>query len=94
MIHWCGAGDVPPTIRDWGDDCAVFNPLSGDTHVLDLVAGEVLNEIIAGCTEETEIRAHVAKFLDVPNDERVAGNVGAILAHLDELGLIAPADPC
>lgn len=85
-------GTLP--LRYWDGDYVVYNPLTGDTHVLDIVAGEVLKVIMAAPTTSRELCQHVADFLEVPNDVRTAENVDAVLATLDELGLIEPTEAC
>jgi len=88
---WSG-GEIE--LRCWDGDYVVYNPLTGSTHVLDIVAGEVLNAIRAGRGQRSELCRCVADFLEVPNDAAVEDNVRKILAQLDELGLIEPADGC
>ena len=85
-------GEVP--VRCWEGDYVVYNPLSGNTHIFDIVTGEILKQIMAGDVPTEKLYRHIAEFLDLPNDARVAENVGEILTSLDELGLIEPADGC
>ena len=81
-------------LRCWEGDYVVYNPLTGSTHVLDIVAGEVLKAISTGRGQTSELCRSIAEFLEVPNDVGVAENVREILAQLDELGLIEPAEGC
>ena len=81
-------------LRDWDGDYVVYNPLTGSTHVLDIVTGEVLKAIMAAPATTGELCRHVADFLEIPNDVRTAENVDAVLAALDELGLIEPVEAC
>lgn len=83
-----------PSIRDWNGEFAVYNPLSGHTHILDLVAGEVLLLLLQRPQSDTELRERVAALLEMPSDEALATRVDHILEHLDEIGLIEPADAC
>ena len=80
--------------RAWDGDYVVYNPLSGNTHVLDIVTGEVLTTIMAGNVRGGDLCRRVADFLEVPNDPSVAEQVGKILIALDRLGLIEPANGC
>ena len=75
-------------MRCWDGDYVVYNSLSGNTHILDIVAGELLRAISAGPTDSDRLSQHLAQFLDVPNDAAVAKHTGEILVVLDELGLI------
>ena len=77
--------------RDWGDCVAVYNPVSGDTHLLDPVSGELLGAMAEKPQSTLALCGHVARYLDIPNDASVATSVAQLLQHLDELGLIEPA---
>jgi PqqD family protein of HPr-rel-A system len=81
-------GGLP--LRYWDGNYVVYNPLTGNTHVLDIVTGEVLETIMAGRATSGELCRHVARFLDVPNDGQTAENVREILLALDVIGLIEP----
>jgi PqqD family protein of HPr-rel-A system len=87
------AGDAL-AIREWDGEYAVFDPVSGSTHLLDVVAGEVLVAIVGGCATTTSVCARIARFLGVPDDSRLRERVGKVLAALDELGVIEPAPRC
>lgn len=93
-VIWQSAARPPNPVRWWDGDCVVYNRLSGDTHVLDVVTGEVLRTVMAERLPAAEIGRRLAAFLDVPADERIADTVGKILNHLDELGLIEPVVGC
>ncbi|HYX63001.1 MAG TPA: HPr-rel-A system PqqD family peptide chaperone [Burkholderiales bacterium] len=88
--RWRLAADELP-VRSWGGDYVVYNPLSGDTHIFDLVAGEILRALERGAGSEPELRQSVAALLEVPADAALAAEVRRIVAQLDELGLIEPA---
>lgn len=83
-----------PSIRDWNGEFAVYNPLSGHTHILDLVAGEVLLLLQQRPQSDAELRERVAALLEMPSDQALATRVDHILEHLDDIGLIEPADAC
>ena len=72
----------------------MYNTLSGDTHLLDIVTGEVLRTIMAEGACGSDLCRHVAGFLDVPNDAAIEQQVAGILSALDQLGLIEPASGC
>ena len=93
-VTWQLAGDRSVPLRCWDGDYVVYNPLSGNTHVLDIVTGEILRSIMRRSMRESELREHVATFLEVPNDVEVVEHVGRIVAMLDRLALIKPATGC
>jgi len=78
----------------WDGDYVVYNRLSGSTHVLDIVAGEVLMSIMENRPSTGAVYQRIAAFLEVPNDTLLASQVDAILETLDALGLIEPLHEC
>jgi PqqD family protein of HPr-rel-A system len=78
--------------RCWGGDYVVFNPSSGQTHLLDVVTGRIVTELTDGSRDLLEIRSRIAKFLEVPDDDRLASTVANILIRLEEVGLIERMD--
>ena len=82
-------------MRNWDGEYVVYNPLSGNTHLLDIVTGEVLKIIATEPTRARAIYRRIADFLDLPADGgNVPRHVDDILHVLDDLGLIEPADGC
>jgi PqqD family protein of HPr-rel-A system len=77
--------------RCWSGDYAVFNPLSGQTHLLDIVGGKVLALLMAGPHDIDQIRSGIATFLEVPNDDELAATIGGILMNLENVGLVEHA---
>ena len=80
-------------MRSWDGDVVVYNPLSGDTHLLDVLTGDLLRVIAAGPATIAALREAAATLLDVPDDDSLGRHVGEALAALDESGLIEP-DTC
>jgi PqqD family protein of HPr-rel-A system len=78
--------------RCWGGDHVVFNPLSGQTHLLDVVTGWILTDLTGGSRDLLEIRSGIARFLEVPDDERLASTIADILVRLEDAGLIERKD--
>ncbi len=83
-LHW----------RCWDGDYVVFNPLSGDTHLLDVVAGGVLMNILAGPSTTDALTRQAAAFLEVESGEDLLSYVKDIIVRLDGLGLIEPVPGC
>jgi PqqD family protein of HPr-rel-A system len=67
--------------REWGGLHVVFNPASGDTHLLNAPSAAVLKSLERAAATVAELEARVPGWSDVE----------ALLSELDELGLIAPA---
>lgn len=91
---WRSANAMPVPTRYWEGDCVVYNTLSGDTHILDIVAGEILRAVMEKPVQGRELVRHIAAFLEVPDDDTTLANVSQILHRLDELGLIEPGSAC
>ncbi len=68
----------------------VFCQLSGSTHILDVVAGALIERLERGAAAEVELDTLLAAFLDLPNNGGVNAEVARILGQLDELGLVEP----
>jgi PqqD family protein of HPr-rel-A system len=75
-------------IRSWADSYAVYNPLSGHTHFLDIVSGEILVELTLRLQSTDALCIRVADSLGMPLDEAIASQVRQLLVQLDEIGLI------
>ena len=85
------AGNQPLRWRCWDGDYVVFNPLSGQTHLLDIFAGQMLRLITSGTPNIGELRSEAASFLEVEQDDRLARTVDELLRRLEAVGLIEPA---
>ena len=92
--NWRVSGKGTLFLRDWDGEYAVYNPLSGSTHILDVVSGRILRSIIEGDTTLDALRERIAGFLEVPNDQHMAEHIDHSLTALDELGLIEPNAGC
>lgn len=88
--NWRLAGREPLRWRCWAGDYVVFDPFSGQTHMLDIVTGQVLRLLESGPSDIDRIRSEISAFLEVDDDRRVAEAVSDILARLEEAGLISP----
>lgn len=91
LQKWRVAGNKPLKWRCWAGDYVVFNPLSGQTHFLDIFAGHVLKLIMSGTPSVSELRSDAARYLEVEADHRLAQTVEELLRRLEEVGLIEPA---
>ena len=69
----------------------VFNPASGNTHLLDIASGEVLVALRSGAASTEQLGARLADLLEVGQDETVTSAVRHILETLSGLGLVEPA---
>ena len=70
----------------------MYNPLSGNSHLLDVVAGELLLAIISGPTSTEDLYRRIETFLEIQDGELIGPTVNDLLIELDELGLIQRAE--
>ncbi len=93
-LDWRVGGQGRLRYRCWDGEYVVFNPSSGSTHLIGIVAGEVLIGILAGPVSTRVLGERLADFLEVENDAKLRANLDTILGELDQLGLIEPAHEC
>ncbi|MDX1402810.1 MAG: HPr-rel-A system PqqD family peptide chaperone [Kiloniellales bacterium] len=79
--------------RCWDGDYIVYNPLSGNTHKLDLLTGEICLFLSDERRDLSEIYGFAADFLGIDVSEDLQNSVDASLQALDEAGLIESPDP-
>lgn len=77
--------------RAWDDGYVVFNNLSGDTHLLDSGAIELLQALSEAPASETALAARLARQLELDADE--LREIPGMLADLCTLSLIEQL-PC
>jgi PqqD family protein of HPr-rel-A system len=78
--------------RCWDGDFVVFNPLSGYTHLLDVVTGQILTLLISGRCTVSAVRSGLSAFLEVPDDDKLAETVEEIVIRLEDTGLVERLD--
>jgi PqqD family protein of HPr-rel-A system len=72
------------------DGCLVFDPRSGDTHLLDPVAEVSLRVLCIQPRTLGELAADVARQIELPVDAELSRYLEALMARLIELGLVQP----
>ncbi|MFQ5774661.1 MAG: HPr-rel-A system PqqD family peptide chaperone [Kiloniellaceae bacterium] len=91
---WKARSDGGLSYRCWDGEYVVFNPASGNTHLLDIASGEVLMVLLSEPAGNDRIAERLADFLEVGNDESLKTAVREILDELEELGLIEFTAKC
>lgn len=74
--------------RTWGDEVVVYDPDSGDTHLLDTVGGAVLGCLQAEPLAIEACCAGLADRLGIDDDPALRRYVTDLVAQLERLGLI------
>ena len=76
--------------KSWQDGVVVYNLDSGNTHLLNPIAGQVLKLLANAPADATTIARQLAGQIDLDSDPELDYNVASLLNHLDSLGLIEP----
>lgn len=74
--------------RNWHDGSVVFNPDSGQTHLLDIVSREGLSCLQETALDVAELRDQLAERLEVERDDELRLYVERLVSKFDELGLL------
>lgn len=71
---------------------AVYNPASGDTHLLDAVAQEILHILTDRPQSISEAASTLAAFLKQAVDPALEQRVAEAIAEFDRAGLVFPLE--
>lgn len=74
--------------RSWDDEHLVFNPASGETHLLDSIAAAVIREAESSRMETERCCLVLERQLCERNGEEFEQLASSLLNQLDELGLL------
>jgi len=77
--------------RVWDDEFLVYNAASGQTHHLNLLAGEALRSLEVEPAETRELVGRLANQFEIAEDSPPLQMIDRLIHELDELGLIAPS---
>ena len=86
---------VPPANmlvwRVFDDEFLVYNTASGQTHHLNLLAGEALRSLEIEAATTRELVSRLAEQFDIAEDSPSLQMIDRLVRELDDLGLIAPS---
>jgi PqqD family protein of HPr-rel-A system len=93
-MRWIVPADQSFLWDDFESDALVFDALSGSTHYLNPPAAEALLalERHREGLETGQVRAHVLEALGLAADALAPRDVEELLAHLAQIGLVAPTE--
>ena len=92
--HWRVISPQGLQIRRWDEEFVVYNPLSGNTHVLDGVTGALFASIASGNGAEDALLENASSLVEYPDLPSRLENVRFMLTVLFNLGLIEPCASC
>ena len=87
---WMVPAEVQLEWRTWGESSVVFNQASGDTHLLDSVAAEVLERLETRSASIDELCERFRELMEPPpdTDHDLSPHIQTLVAKLEDLGLI------
>ncbi|MCG8505413.1 MAG: HPr-rel-A system PqqD family peptide chaperone [Sphingomonadales bacterium] len=74
--------------QKWPEGGAVFDPASGNTQFLNLMACVALERLEGGPLNSERLTREVSEYLDIPLDDLLRSNLDSLISHFDSLGLI------
>ena len=74
----------------WEDGVVVYNLDSGNTHLLNPIAGRALKCLAESPADVTGLARELAAQAGLEPDDELHENVTNLVKHLDSLGLIEP----
>jgi PqqD family protein of HPr-rel-A system len=77
--------------RAWDDEFLVYNTASGQTHHLNLLAGEALRSLEAEPGSASDLVCRLADQFEIAVDSPPLRTIDRLIREFDELGLIAPS---
>jgi PqqD family protein of HPr-rel-A system len=77
--------------RVWDDEFLVYNTASGQTHHLNLLAGEALRSLEAEPGSASDLVCRLADQFEIAADSPPLRTIDRLIREFDELGLIAPS---
>ena len=90
-ICWAVPGTNLLAWRIWDDEFLVYNAASGQTHHLNLLAGEALCSLEVEPAQTRELVRRLASQFEIAEDSPPLRMIDRLIHDLDELGLIAPS---
>jgi PqqD family protein of HPr-rel-A system len=73
--------------RRWDDEYVVYNPASGESHLLDFVSAQGLMQLEKCVVSTEQLVRDLSLVLDIPGDEELSRYVQQMITELSELGL-------
>ncbi len=87
QLPWCLHPYFKPHIKHWGQDYVLFDEVSGDTHILDSLAGFVLSTLMSSPATVDALSGRLSEDQDCPIEE-LKSLVSDVLIELAELDFV------
>ena len=74
--------------RSWDDESVVYNGATGDTHLLGMIAAQVILKLQQTPADAVSLAEWVAPLMQTQSDDEFVIFIEEILADFDSLGII------
>lgn len=91
--YWARLAEGALAWESWGEQHAVFDSLSGDTHLLPELTAQVLRKLADRVCSASEIAETVCAETDDLCDEQFVMSITRVLQQLQVVGLVEKRDP-
>jgi PqqD family protein of HPr-rel-A system len=85
-VTWRSNVNLNQHVIQWDDGAIVFNPLSGETHQLNLMALDALT-LLQQAHSVYSLATHMCELYESNDHVSMQQYMQQLLSHLDELGL-------
>lgn len=90
-VIWKANTDPGFLVKDWSkDEVAVYNKSSGNTHLLDSRANQILNYLITNARSITDLTKDFAKEISEDGYDDPAQYIGKVIEELSYSDLVEP----
>ena len=72
----------------WDDDYVIYDELSGDTHLLDGVSGNLITALSEEAMSRTALLKKLNELLDAPSESEMENYLHDFIAKFEQLGLL------
>ena len=72
----------------WDDDYVIYDELSGDTHLLDGVSGELICALSEKAMSRAALLKHLNELFETPSDLEMENYLDGFIARFQQLGLV------
>ena len=90
-MQWRLIGNDALQFRSWNDECVVYNTLSGDTHILETRAAEILFALQQGPLDMLSLAQLLAGKWQCETDQTFLDELETALSDMHALSLVEHA---
>ena len=78
--------------RFWGDECVIYNQLTGETHLVDGMGAEVFKLISEKSSTRAQLLQNIQNVFELETDSDMEGLLDNLILEYQKLGLVEVTD--